>query len=806
MMKKIYLLMIGMVFLLSMTSVSALERFENLSQGDDGQTGALDASWSGQTFTVGTQGTNTDFLITTVSLKLHAVGSPTTMSVMIVELNSSGAPNGAIISQNISFSPTLATSPGEWFNLSMSSATLNASSSYGLVFNATGTLTNMRSNEATGTSYTGGTFCTSTDRGANWGPNCRTGGDTGRDFLFEIWGTEFDVTLNTGDQQNLIVPSLEFNATLSSVVTKNFTNATLFMWRSNSTLFNNSVSNSVTGNTTNTTLLNFSSFEVGAFIWNVFGCLDDNTCQFAENNRTFNYGITDIKQNHSAPVYETDLGIFNVTFNVSAGAIPSGFLNWNGTRTAGTATDLGSNMWRLVESFDFPLGIGVKNVFWELTVTSGSDTFNTNTTKLTQVLNATNFTICGAAPQDVPFINFTYRNETVAQEFVTAFIPSSSWEYWLGSGTVKKPLTFSNSTEVLSHAFCLSPSTKTLSTNYTINYNNDESQQRRFVRAATQSLTSVVTSQVLYLLPTNLAIFQQFNVVGVSSDPLAGVLGTMTRSLGGSIITVASDSSDSSGFLGIWLNPDVAYGATFSRSGLPDNVFTITPSNQIRTVVMGVQQAVANGTQLTNTTYTILPANSSLVNNTLYTFEFNVTSSRTITLMSMNITNTTGEQVLFQSQASAGSISGTFNTANNTRLIGRYVISTAQETISFTKVWTVGNEWVGDYSLFRQFNLFDEYEFSDFIRILLVMAFITAVMILLSREQLIDTSESKVAVLVLLVWAFSLVGWLDTGLTVSSDESVINTLGQFSSQYGIAILTTAAGTFFWFRRIFIRRI
>ncbi|KKK86473.1 hypothetical protein LCGC14_2762910, partial [marine sediment metagenome] len=66
-------------------------------------------------------------------------------------------------------------------------------------------------------------------------------------------------------------------------------------------------------------------------------------------------------------------------------------------------------------------------------------------------------------------------------------------------------------------------------------------------------------------------------------------------------------------------------------------------------------------------------------------------------------------------------------------------------------------------------------------------------------------SESKVIVSILLIWAFSLVGWLDTGLVSTSSSTGILRLSQFSNQFGVAIVSTAFATFFIFRRVFIRK-
>jgi len=298
-------------------------------------------------------------------------------------------------------------------------------------------------------------------------------------------------------------------------------------------------------------------------------------------------------------------------------------------------------------------------------------------------------------------------------------------------------------------------------------------------------------------------LFSQFNVVDSNGVALSLVKGVISRIIGGSSVTVASAFTDSSGFVNYFLNPDFSYGAVFSKSGYPDNSFSFTPTTDIRTVIMGGGITVTgNGTQImSNMTYKIFPTNSSLNNNTDYTFGFNVTSSQTITLISMNITNSSGEQLLFISNAGTGFISGVINTGNYTRLIGKFLIQTDSEEISFSRLWTVGIEYIGDYSIFKQLNLYLDYGFKPIWQYLIILGVILIVVIFMSTNETLDTSESKIIVVFLLIWAFSFIGWLDTGIVVDSGSA--NTLGQLSSKYGIAILSSGIAVFMIFRRIFI---
>ncbi len=321
----------------------------------------------------------------------------------------------------------------------------------------------------------------------------------------------------------------------------------------------------------------------------------------------------------------------------------------------------------------------------------------------------------------------------------------------------------------------------------------------RQFRPTLLTLTNVTADRVLFLLPTVDGLFNTFRTEDTLGNTIIGARGTITRTLGGSPITVAIDVTDGSGLVIFFLDPDITYTASFSASGFVDNVFTFVPTTDLRTVVMGGVVTAGNATNISlGMSYTIEPTNATLNNGTDITFRFNVSSREMITFMGFKISNTT-TTLLLVNQTGNGSISGSLNTGSNNTFVGVFTISTSNETIIITRTWKIEQGFIGDYSIFRQFVLFNEYNFRDFIRLLIVLSTLAIIMIFMSREIGID-EEVKMVVGILIVWAFSIVGWLDTGIAISSTSTDINTLSQFSNQYGIAIVSTVAAAYFILRR------
>ena len=498
----------------------------------------------------------------------------------------------------------------------------------------------------------------------------------------------------------------------------------------------------------------------------------------------WDYKVFELNRTFELNISETDSQTFSI--NVSANSsLSSVNLIYDGTSRS---TTLSNNISTV--TFDIPTSVGLKDLFWSFNY--AGEVINSSLSN--QTVNAISFDFCNAT-LITPFINFTFKNETISEESVNATI-SSLWNVWLGSGTVSKTFTITNSSENINYDICFDPSVETINTNVTLNYNNVDSQQRSFV--SEPILTNATTQQSLFLLPSTLGLFSQFQTRDIANNPISLVKGTIKRTLGSSIITVASFFTDSSGIVVYFLNPDVIYTATFSKGGFSDNVFTFVPTTDLRFVTMGSGVTV-NGSNISiGTLYEITPTNSSLTNNTVTTFGFNVTGSDDITFISMNITDGNGTSFAFDSNSGTGFISISLNTSDNMTLTGIFEIRTADENFTVSKLWTIVNEFEGDYSISKQGKLYLQYEFSDFIRLSMVILIMFGIIIFMSSNELADNNESKIAVIILIIWGFSAIGWLNNPAVVSTTG-----ISQYAKQYGIAILSTAGALFFFMRRIFV---
>jgi hypothetical protein len=495
---------------------------------------------------------------------------------------------------------------------------------------------------------------------------------------------------------------------------------------------------------------------------------------------------------------ETKSETFSINVSSQTSNLQSAILYYDGVNKGASSFTGNSSDSIFTNTIDIPTITTIENKSYYWNVTTSSGVIQTESNNI--FVNEAILVLCNSTINN-PYINFTFKNETTNQEDLSTSMSSGEFNYYIGSGTVNKTLFFSNSSLNPSYSFCLSPQSESITLGYSFSYTNTESQTR--VTQDIISLNNATTNKVLYLLPSLLGLFSTFSVQDNLGNPISGVAALIERSIGASTVTVGDAITDSSGIVTFFLNPDVTHTGTFSKTGLPTNTFTFVPISETRIVRMGTVSDFGNGSVISvGTSYSINPTNQTLLNNTQYTFSFYVNTSQSLDFISMNITNSSGEQVVFESSTTSSIVSNIFNTGNNTKLVGTFIFTSGNETLTTNKVWLVGDYYEGDYSLFKQLTLYLTFGFKDIYKFIIVVISIIAILLFMTTGEVIDTSESKVAVATLMIWAWSFVGWLDTGVIINSANANVSALTQMSNQYGIAILSTGVGIFFIIRRIF----
>ncbi len=156
--------------------------YQYYNTGDNGDYDGYTANWLAQTFTP-----QAAHMISKIKLKLFRVGDPGTITVSIKN-TTSGKPSGADLCKGtIEGTDLTLDTNGEWYEITLGDGyELSKGVQYAIVVRApSGDASNKVSwrTDLTSPVYTGGTYCSSTDSGVDWGII------SGSDCMFEEWGT-----------------------------------------------------------------------------------------------------------------------------------------------------------------------------------------------------------------------------------------------------------------------------------------------------------------------------------------------------------------------------------------------------------------------------------------------------------------------------------------------------------------------------------------------------------------------------------------------------------------------------------------
>lgn len=401
-----------------------------------------------------------------------------------------------------------------------------------------------------------------------------------------------------------------------------------------------------------------------------------------------NSTIKNVTYYRPTPVYETSSYQYevNMTINRLTTSSATASFTYNNIGYTPTRTTLFDGDNYTVYNWKQTLSTPIKSstdIIWNFTLTLNNGTTNYESSSLTQTINPISFGLCNDT-LNTTYVNYTFKDEK-NDSLLNAKITSSTFIYSIDENkALNKTLSFSNTTENPSYAFCFEPINKTVFMNIDIDYENDGAPQRNYIN--TSGLYSNVTNNhILYLLSTSSGIYSTFQVVTPVNQVIEDVYVTVERLISGTYEFIESGETDSAGAVTFFVNPDYLYRFTFEKSGYDTQVLSINPTQSTYTVTMGEEATADIYDYSLGIRYDISPYQDILNNQTDYNFTFNISSSYwSLTSSGFTLTNGSG---IFLGASSCTSGTGcvsstTVNTQNHTSIIMNYY-------------WEILNE--GDY-------------------------------------------------------------------------------------------------------------
>jgi len=483
--------------------------------------------------------------------------------------------------------------------------------------------------------------------------------------------------------------------------------------------------------------------------------VNDSVGNQANSSSTWTYNAFENSRTFNTTSYETATESYTINLSTDS-TITSVNLLFNGTSYETTNS---GELW--TKSLTQPLNIyGTKEINWS--ITSGS-TYVTNASH--QVISNTLFGLCNASLTS-KFINFTFKDEADDSSIV-ASIPTSTFNYWLGDGSVNKTLTYINNTANPSYVFCSIPSDKSLNVDMVVQYKNTTSYPQRTYDPGVQTLTNITTNKTLYLLNTVDGLYVTFQVLNAAQQPISGVSVNATRVIGSENVVVGDGTTGASGSVTFWLNPDFEHTFSFLKTGYDIYTYSGTPTQSTYTITLG-------GGTTTETDYrrgislSSAPISRYLDNGTDYDFNFTISSSYwSLDSYEFDLyySNNSLIGTASGSESAGSTISLTnINTYNSTSIYMYYNYVINSTIINGTSYWIIDSTTGRDFSLFHFFedlNLYMDaglFGIDDFGKAILCLAILIFVAGGISYRYGIQSEAAVMGIL------FGVVLFLDIGI------------------------------------------
>lgn len=610
------------------------------------------------------------------------------------------------------------------------------------------------------------------------------------------FNTSITVVLNSPNTgYSNILTSLNFSANVS-ILNANQSNATLYIWRNNGTIYSTNTNNlyGFANNTdqigiTNTT--NFSKIlAIGNYIWNVYGCYKNETgngCIFG-SNRTFTIGaFTENSINFTNPVYETayERFILNTTYDNSLYNLTGSFY-YNGTFY--TATKTGSSSEGILTSYvSIPTTTTAVNrtFYWQVGLTNVTGTFYYNSSVTNQTVQVINLTICAGAPQNIPYINFTFKDETTNAN-INVSVDSSTWSYYLGDGSVKKTLSYTSSgNQNANYSFCFAPSDKTIYTDLTFKYASTSYPQRTY-SLTNQSLTNSTTATILYLLSTTNGIYTSIQTLTTAGSVISGVTILLERISGSTYTTVGSGTTDSAGIITFFVDFNSDHRITATKTGYVSTQVTIRPTQAIYSLFMGSSSGNASYSDpISGLVWRLYPA-SGIINSGTRNFNATITSSQlNLENCRYDLVNQSNISQVFATNTAITNSSYCFvqvsyNVRPNVNMFGQLLVDTTSTNgfvyvdadTSYLALDINASSWQSFTSFFSDLNDLNEFgegnegEFSRFMFFFIIITILMCVFIYISGIEMANPGIS-----ILIVWGIVVFATMGGFLTITMGSS-----------------------------------
>ena len=466
--------------------------------------------------------------------------------------------------------------------------------------------------------------------------------------------------------------------------------------------------------------------------------------------------------NFNATTYETAQESYyaNITTN---GSVPNNAnFTYNGTTYSATITNTASNDYNLSALIQIPLGGDNINRSFFFTYHSAGIVYNTPTRQ--QNVSELVFTQINSSYTN-DFLNISFQDE-VSLITINASVPSSTFVYYLGNGTINKTYTYVNTTNMFNQTFVGYPTDRNINVLPIVQYKQGTDYPQRIWQPTIKIYNSTVYQQVLYLLGSSDGIYVTFQLKNLADEVISAVDVNASKTSDGTLIN--SGTTDDAGLITFFLNPDIQQTFCFQKSGYTSACSTLFPTQTSYTVTLGSTTSSSDDFSQ-GISIGLSPTSDFLDQQTRYNFSYTISSTFwTLTSWRFDLYYSNGTLVGSNSSTNNGGIITLYNvnTSNSTNIYMNYSYIISSSTSNFSRTWTVQSTEGRNYGIWRFFtdlNLYIDssdgfWGIDDFAKLSLSLLFIIFVVGIVGRNYGVNNEAFIMTIL------FGVVFMLDVGL------------------------------------------
>lgn len=493
---------------------------------------------------------------------------------------------------------------------------------------------------------------------------------------------------------------------------------------------------------------NFSFGSTQSFLWGVEACDSSETCGVSDNRTLI---VRPITTTYNATSYETT----SESFYLNVSDLTSANIVFNGTEYTATVSE------GIASRTITPSTTGNLSFYWKINGgMQNSSIYYQNRLPLL-------FGLCNAS-LNVTYMNFTFLDESTSGA-ISASIPTATFSYFLGNGTIYKTYSFINNTVNYNYTFCLEPAMKSVNVNISLQYKNGTAYPQRTFEKASLVYSNLTTLYSLLLLSSSDGVYETIQVLNSADQPISGVTLLVTRMVGTVLTTIGSGLTADDGTYTFWLNPDFTHTINASKTGYTTGTYTFVPTGSGKTIVLGGSSSSSSDDYTRGMSIIIKPNTNFLYNETTYPFNFTLSSSFwDVTEYGFVLRNSSGILLgLINASTNGGIVNYNLDTGNQSVIYMDYYWVVSGNTTTGTTFWSIEDSSGTGWSIKNFFDDFttymdsDMFGLTDFGRAMIAFIIIFVVVGIMGYKYGLDKPIAMAAILFTLVFLFDVgLGWL----------------------------------------------